>query len=350
MRWVVLCCFLLIEYSFAQTLYEKCKADMASNSAVCQSDTITSLIQEKNNQLFILQKDIWETTTEYETRRQNFENDYEQKIIQAINHEISINGAGKVTFVSYDADTQTIELSLAWSEKIKAIFDSKALPTEVTTILKREVGKKLFGSQTTIRFDIAPQYNAHQLKMVDIFILDDEEKHSLNNNPQTIGKWLTPAPTICTANGGEIDDNGICEASWEKAKAICGASGGSLPTIEELKEVMTECGGTNTTYGDSDYDSIGDKIELIPPIKSVIKLKGLSLTFIGVLLQLRVRRAMREMSISAMAMSTATAIRAIGFMSVASEQESDLFFELWGVAPRNFFVTTTGIIPTQCGS
>ncbi|MBN2824554.1 MAG: DUF1566 domain-containing protein [Campylobacterales bacterium] len=72
-------------------------------------------------------------------------------------------------------------------------------------------------------------------------------------------KWLTPTSTTCATNGGEIDSDGMCKALWEEAKAICSASGGSLPSIEELKEVITGCGGTNTTYGDSNRGSITDK-------------------------------------------------------------------------------------------
>jgi len=61
-------------------------------------------------------------------------------------------------------------------------------------------------------------------------------------------KWLTPTSTTCTSNGGKIESNGVCEAPWEEAKAICSASGGSLPSIEELKDVVTGCGGTIDDY------------------------------------------------------------------------------------------------------
>jgi hypothetical protein len=87
-------------------------------------------------------------------------------------------------------------------------------------------------------------------------------------------KWLTPTSTTCTANGGEIDSDGFCYAPWEKAKTICSASGGSLPSVEELKEVVTGCGGTNTTYGDSDYDSIRDKNKANTSYQSCYKAQG----------------------------------------------------------------------------
>ncbi len=87
-------------------------------------------------------------------------------------------------------------------------------------------------------------------------------------------KWLTPTSTTCTANGGKIDSDGICKAPWGKAEAICSASGGSLPSVEELKEVVTGCGGTNTTYGDSDYDSIRDKNKANTSYQSCYKAQG----------------------------------------------------------------------------
>ncbi len=47
----------------------------------------------------------------------------------------------------------------------------------------------------------------------------------------TTSKWFTPT------------DKAV---KWKKAKQICRDNGGRLPTIEELKEVMTDCGGINT--------------------------------------------------------------------------------------------------------
>jgi len=87
-------------------------------------------------------------------------------------------------------------------------------------------------------------------------------------------KWLTPTSTTCTANGGKIESNGICEAPWEEAKAICSASGGSLPSIEELKDVVTGCGGTNATLGDSDWESITDKNKANTSYQSCYKSQG----------------------------------------------------------------------------
>jgi len=57
-----------------------------------------------------------------------------------------------------------------------------------------------------------------------------------------VDKWITPTDSDCRSNGGKLD-KGICLATWYDAKAICDASGGHLPTIDELKRVIIDCGG-----------------------------------------------------------------------------------------------------------
>ncbi len=66
---------------------------------------------------------------------------------------------------------------------------------------------------------------------------------SSKNQPDPTSKWITPTNSTCKANGGKIDKYGVCQANWKDAKKICSASGGRLPTIDELKEVVTDCGG-----------------------------------------------------------------------------------------------------------
>jgi len=56
-------------------------------------------------------------------------------------------------------------------------------------------------------------------------------------------KWITPSYTICKSNGGTVNYHS-CKATWVNAKNICSASGGRLATIDELKKVVTDCGGT----------------------------------------------------------------------------------------------------------
>jgi hypothetical protein len=60
-------------------------------------------------------------------------------------------------------------------------------------------------------------------------------------------KWLKPTNSTCTNNSGKMV-NGVCRANWENAKKICSASGGSLPTIDALRKVVTDCGGVIDDY------------------------------------------------------------------------------------------------------
>jgi len=58
-------------------------------------------------------------------------------------------------------------------------------------------------------------------------------------------KWLNPSKVSCDENGGKIaKGESICMSEWAKAKDICKAIGGRLPTLDELKDVITKCGGT----------------------------------------------------------------------------------------------------------
>ncbi len=212
---------------------EKNLKGLVLSTHIASFDDIGKNIDAQIHYLINIKKDIWETTDEFE-----------QRMIEAIKKETSINGAGVAKFVSYDADTQTIELSLSWSDKIKPLFGSEDLPTQIKAALQREVGKELFVSKKTNSFDITTRYNAHKLEIAEMYLTIGEKKYILLDSKQIIGKWLILSRNICTTNGGEINnDNGICQASWEKAEAICSASGGRLPSIEELKEVVTECGG-----------------------------------------------------------------------------------------------------------
>jgi hypothetical protein len=71
-------------------------------------------------------------------------------------------------------------------------------------------------------------------------------------------EWVKPTRSVCTSNGGKLE-NGICKANWQNAKDICRASGARLPTISELRRVITSCGGVVNDYennrNDPDYQS-----------------------------------------------------------------------------------------------
>jgi len=86
--------------------------------------------------------------------------------------------------------------------------------------------------------------------------------------------WITPKNKVCKANDGKIYKDDICEAKGMKAEDICRASGGRLPTIEELKEVVTDCGGINTTEMNKDFFSAMDKNKANKSYQSCYKNKG----------------------------------------------------------------------------
>jgi hypothetical protein len=62
---------------------------------------------------------------------------------------------------------------------------------------------------------------------------------------------ITSTPKPSATSSKWMKDTGE-EATWKKAKEICRAKGGRLPTREELRKVMTDCGGI------SNSDFLGD--------------------------------------------------------------------------------------------
>ena len=67
-------------------------------------------------------------------------------------------------------------------------------------------------------------------------------------------KWIDPSNSVCRSHGGKVKSDG-CEANWENAKEICSASGGSLPSIEVLKKVVSDCGGKIAKFSGKIMDS-----------------------------------------------------------------------------------------------
>lgn len=72
--------------------------------------------------------------------------------------------------------------------------------------------------------------------------------------PSPTSKWLKPSSSTCTQNGGKMVD-GVCKANWENAKKICRASGASLPSIDDLRKVVTDCGGVIDDYVNNENNS-----------------------------------------------------------------------------------------------
>jgi len=67
--------------------------------------------------------------------------------------------------------------------------------------------------------------------------------------PPITSKWIVPTNSTCTANGGKIY-KGVCQANWKNATKICSASGGRLPSREDLHKVIRDCGGIADANGD----------------------------------------------------------------------------------------------------
>ncbi len=91
--------------------------------------------------------------------------------------------------------------------------------------------------------------------------------------PTTTSKWIKPSDSVCRANGGKLYE-GVCQAYWENAKKICRASGGRLPSRADLKKVVVDCGGSFTTYGNKDWDSLTDKNIANKSYQACYKQKG----------------------------------------------------------------------------
>ncbi len=85
------------------------------------------------------------------------------------------------------------------------------------------------------------------------------EINSICGIAQKADKWITPTDITCKANGGRIIPDGVCSANFQDAKAICSASDGRLPTINELEKVIKYCGGdigkAGANYANDNYQA-----------------------------------------------------------------------------------------------
>jgi hypothetical protein len=77
--------------------------------------------------------------------------------------------------------------------------------------------------------------------------------------PIFTSKWITPTKE---------------EVTWKKAKELCSVNGGRLPTIEELKKVVMDCGGTITTFSDKNWESLTNKNKANKLYQACYKAKG----------------------------------------------------------------------------
>lgn len=78
--------------------------------------------------------------------------------------------------------------------------------------------------------------------MIGFVVTGCDKQSDTNDTKKPSIVWVKPTEAICKANGGEIF-LGECQAEWKDAPKICEAFGAKLPTLNELKSAMTECGG-----------------------------------------------------------------------------------------------------------
>jgi len=72
--------------------------------------------------------------------------------------------------------------------------------------------------------------------------IEEENNETIIISKESETKWIKPSDSTCISNGGKVDNYG-CKSNWENAKTICATNGGSLPSIEALRKVLTDCGG-----------------------------------------------------------------------------------------------------------
>jgi hypothetical protein len=80
-------------------------------------------------------------------------------------------------------------------------------------------------------------------------------------------KWIDPPRKNCTSNGGKLGKGGVCEATWDNATAICSSLEAKLPTIEQLRKEVENCGGVIDDYNNNRNN---------PAYQSCYKNKGFS--------------------------------------------------------------------------
>jgi len=105
-------------------------------------------------------------------------------------------------------------------KKLKLVSEGRTEITITKNRVRITVEKR---SQFTVQFSV---------------VGEDESEQSSSSSI----KWITPSNSTCKNHGGKATSYG-CKAKWINAKNICSASGGSLPTIDELRKVVTDCGG-----------------------------------------------------------------------------------------------------------
>ena len=124
------------------------------------------------------------------------------------------------------------------SEKIIAYLKKNEIVRTVITVKKGY--KNWYHKNTKTRSNVKISYETR-------FVGEKGSSSTSSTQSNTTTKWITPSNSVCKNNGGRVNsgevNNGECYSNWNNAKKICSASGGELPSINELKKVITDCGG-----------------------------------------------------------------------------------------------------------
>ncbi len=131
---------------------------------------------------------------------------------------------------------------------IKAIEKQRLSKTNSRSSIKAK--DKQYISKTNSRPYIKTREEQRFLKTNIHPLIKVKKKQRISKtNIKNKGKWIIPSHSICKRKGGindkggRIYNNGCMVFRFSDAKAICAASGGSLPSIDMLKKEVTDCGG-----------------------------------------------------------------------------------------------------------
>jgi len=194
-----------------------------------------------------------------------YQND-EVKSIVHDNHEILKNiesDKNETNYLRDDLERERVKYAklqkefyaLRKSVKEKAPNDSEIIKNANKILEEQGIESAIFYLKLQLSYlksveeitEVSSQTNIERPKSQKESIQTVEDANKEDNNTivdfiELESEWIKPSNATCTSNGGEVTTNG-CKAKWEDAKTICSVSGGSLPSIERLRKVVTDCGG-----------------------------------------------------------------------------------------------------------
>lgn len=107
----------------------------------------------------------------------------------------------------------------------------------------------LINFRTARKTNAIPTMGGVAVRCVRVSQTKDKVQGSFTKN-KVQGKWITPSRSNCGNYGGH-SKRSVCKATWSKAKEICRASGGILASLDDLQDILIDCGGSeqvNSNY------------------------------------------------------------------------------------------------------